>query len=115
MTKDLIEVGTIVILKSGSPYMTVQKLIGDDTVECCWFDKKSKNSHLKISTFKRLSLLTFIPHSWDIIEEIHNGKNNNPNPNGNPIIETKRNDSYITIIFCIMYLFIGILIGAMFL
>lgn len=109
MTKDMIEVGTIVILKSGSPYMTVQKLIGDDTVECCWFTKSKTNSHLKVSTFKRTALLTFIPHTWEVIEKIHNEERPNTTP---PMQLRKEYDSITTIFYTIIILLFGVIIGA---
>lgn len=110
--QDLLKVGSIVMLKSGSPYMTVSNIISDETVECYWFNNPKETAKLETNIFKRKSLLTVIPKdTYSLLAEIEN-KNR---PNTTPVINTKKSDSNITVIFCIMYLLIGILIGAIFL
>lgn len=52
------EIGDVVLLKSGSPMMTVNEILEDGKVECSWFDDKNI---LQYSVFKSQLLKIYKP------------------------------------------------------
>jgi uncharacterized protein YodC (DUF2158 family) len=52
------KIGDVVLLKSGSPKMTINDMLEDGKVECTWFDNKSILQH---QVFKKELLKTFQP------------------------------------------------------
>lgn len=57
----ILSIGNVVVLKSNpSVRMTVNKIVDNDNVGCCWFDDKNS---LCYGTFPNLSLMLMVENS----------------------------------------------------
>jgi len=56
-----IEIGDVVVLKSGGPKMTVNDIFDDGTIECAFFDSKKV---MQYKEFKKQILEHYKAPSW---------------------------------------------------